>query len=102
MPFETNGFQGIVDKAALINSTARIADLTIQPGDSWYNSDLNNFAPRIGLAWHPRGSGKTVLRAGWGIFYDRIIGATTGFVDANTPGFSAQMVVNPNSAGTRD
>ncbi|HWY70340.1 MAG TPA: carboxypeptidase regulatory-like domain-containing protein [Terriglobales bacterium] len=37
--------------------------------------DWRDFAPRIGLAWVPGGAGgktaKTVLRAGFGIFYDR-------------------------------
>ena len=32
--------------------------------------DLNNVAPRIGIAWDPWSDGKTVVRAGWGIFYD--------------------------------
>jgi len=32
--------------------------------------DLDNIAPRIGLAWDPWGDGKTVVRAGWGMFYD--------------------------------
>ncbi len=32
--------------------------------------DYNNFAPRIGLAWDPRGDGKTVIRASYGMFYD--------------------------------
>ena len=32
--------------------------------------DRNNVAPRFALAWDPWGDGKTVVRAGYGIFYD--------------------------------
>jgi Carboxypeptidase regulatory-like domain/TonB dependent receptor-like, beta-barrel len=32
--------------------------------------DTNNWAPRFALAWNPTGDGKTVIRAGYGIFYD--------------------------------
>jgi hypothetical protein len=32
-------------------------------------TDRNNFAPRIGVAWRPFGN-RTVLRAGYGIYYD--------------------------------
>ena len=38
-------------------------------------SDLHDWAPRIGLAWAPGGTAKkqpkTVIRAGFGVFYDR-------------------------------
>jgi carboxypeptidase family protein/TonB-dependent receptor-like protein len=33
-------------------------------------SDKNNIAPRIGLAWNPKGDGKTVIRGSYGVFYD--------------------------------
>lgn len=35
-----------------------------------YGRDLNNFGPRLSFAWDPWGDGKTVFRAGWGLFYD--------------------------------
>ncbi|MBN1297063.1 TonB-dependent receptor, partial [bacterium] len=34
--------------------------------------DTNNWGPRIGIAWTPFDSQKTVIRAGWGVFYNRI------------------------------
>ena len=38
--------------------------------------DYNNVAPRIGIAWDPKGDGKTVIRAGFGMFYDHPLLAT--------------------------
>ncbi len=38
--------------------------------DKLYKSDWNNFSPRLGFAWDITGKGKTVVRGGWGLFYD--------------------------------
>lgn len=38
--------------------------------DKLYKSDWNNFSPRLGFAWDVTGKGKTVVRGGWGLFYD--------------------------------
>jgi hypothetical protein len=37
---------------------------------SLYNKDYNNFAPRFAVSYDLTGKGETVVRAGWGMFYD--------------------------------
>jgi hypothetical protein len=63
------------------------------PGSSVYDAPKLNFAPRIGLAYTPFGWKKTVIRAGWGIFYANYNAADAQFLPTNVPGFSQMRQV---------
>ena len=56
------------------------------------NPSLRNFAPRLGLSWSPGNDSRTVIRAGFGIYYDQIIAYS---VDAlrNTSPFYDQVIL---------
>ncbi|HVO64627.1 MAG TPA: TonB-dependent receptor, partial [Terriglobales bacterium] len=51
------------------NNTDPAVQNTPQVGQL-YEKDYNNFAPRLSVAYDVTGKGKTVVRAGWGLFYD--------------------------------
>lgn len=61
-------------------------------------NDNNDFAPRIGFAWDPWNNAKSVLRGGYGIYYDQ---ALVGIVEQNsftTPPFNNSNTVNGTQA----
>lgn len=54
------------------------------PGGKIHDVDTNNFGPRVGFAFDVFGTQKTVLRGGYGIFYNRELPASFGSPGANS------------------
>lgn len=59
----------------ILPSSANFGAIQGTPGVSASTLQSNsphNFAPRISVAWDPKGDGKTAVRAGYGLYYIRI------------------------------
>jgi outer membrane receptor protein involved in Fe transport len=101
--------QPFVDKSDALNSFRPGQQSTrfpqaptglVYPGDQGvprgtYETDKNNIAPRVGMAWDPTGTGRSSLRAAWGIFYDTLAGQGDFFQNGVlAPPFTPLLEVN--------
>jgi hypothetical protein len=75
--FPTSSFAGEVQGATFIQKNSNI-----------WNKDTNNFAPRFGISYDLTGQGKLVLRAGFGIGYDRLYNNVYENIRFNSPHFA--------------
>lgn len=73
MHFDRGLFDQNVHSAVYPNAPAGVlfrGDPAFDTNGRPSHTKLNDFAPRLGVAWDPKGDGKMTVRLSWGILYD--------------------------------
>lgn len=69
-------------------------DFAPNGGRDVFRTEWNNFGPSVGLAWDPRGDGKTAVRSSYRVSFDRSFMAAADFSGANY-GTTSQIQIQP-------
>jgi hypothetical protein len=88
---DSNYYDAAAPNVFLAIRNGGVAQAPFSPVGGLWAPDRNNLAPRIGFAYDVTGDGKTSLRGGYGISYDRNFGNVTFNVIQNPP---AQAVLS--------
>jgi hypothetical protein len=67
---EKNNLLSTITNFDTTGGTVTLTQVGMNGLDKLYQPDYKNFAPRVSLAWNALGNGKTVIRGGYGLFFD--------------------------------
>ncbi|MGH9839017.1 MAG: carboxypeptidase regulatory-like domain-containing protein, partial [Blastocatellia bacterium] len=82
------------------NGSAQLTARTDAKG--FYQRDLNNYAPRVGFAWDVFGDGRTSVRGGYGIAFERAFDTASINLIQNSPGYAEVNLVAGQNVGGID
>lgn len=83
------------------NLLTNLAGQAIGPDQTrTFPADKNNIGPRLGLAYDLSGNGKSSIRAGYGVYYGRVINSTISNAITNTGSPQSQLQFQLNPAST--
>ena len=105
VPYDAAGVQVAPDRP-LDGSQGPVSFVPAGPGTDrqWFDTDLNNFAPSVGIAWDPKSDGKTSVRANYRLAYQRLVSWALNVVEQRQPATSLNQFLlaprDPAIAGT--
>ena len=93
--------------APITERYGRLVNLDVAPGfaavapvvgDDLVRPDRRGFEPRVGIAWRPISGSSTVVRAGYGVYYDTSVYQTIALQMAQQPPLSKSLSVQNSPA----
>jgi hypothetical protein len=101
--FDQSRFDQGLKSSVFVNAPAGVTfpgDPTYTAGNAPHDRNLNKFVPRIGLVWDPKGDGKMIVRASYGMLTDRFnFNSYTAFSQDPPTGNTITNTGQPASAG---
>jgi hypothetical protein len=97
--YDANFFMGAGDNPFEQIRNGEVKTRETAPNGRLWNLNKAQFAPKIGFAWDPFGNGKTSLRGGYSISYERNFNNVTFNVIQNPPNYAVVAFTSADNGG---